>query len=650
MDFFAEQDSARKKTRWLLLLFLLCVMGVVIAIGLLTLLISTIVNGDNSGFLLASDAGTMLAELPWALMGTAGALSGALILLASGFKGMQLRGGGGVVARDLGGRLIEPSSTDTDERKLLNVVEEMAISSGVPVPQVYVLDNEEGINAFAAGTEPGNAAIGVTRGCLVRLSRAELQGVIAHEFSHILNGDMKLNMRLIGWVFGLVVISILGRGLLESLRFVRVGGGNRRDNNGAGAILIAILALGFGLLIIGGIGTFFARLLQAAVSRQREFLADASAVQFTREPAGIAGALKKIGGQGSGIESAKAAEASHCFFADGGMFAFGFATHPPLSLRIKKIQKDWDGKFTRSSLPPIAGQRQRPRVPTPKLAPTMGLAVNEIPPGLASLSSSDRVHIERGQAIYKGLDESWQVAVQRRDEAQAVIFGLLLAQDEGLLAGEVTYLQEAAGDDAATLSLHWHQQLSELHSARKIALVDLAIPTLRNLSRPEYERFAKITRHLMASDGRVDLFEYMLQRLVDHHLESHFGHRGFARIAYTQIAQVAEEARLLYSAFARMNEEPAQAFASADREGQAAGGLLDEDAISLTRINAALEKLEQSSPLLKRAILNGCARAVASDGDLTSREIELLRAMGDSIGCAIPPFVSELALSNDSVG
>ena len=173
------------------------------------------------------------------------------------------------------------------------------------------------------------------------LSRSELQGVIAHEFSHILNGDMKLNMRLIGWIFGLVALSILGRGVLESLRFVRVGGGNRENNNG-GAIVLAMLAIGLGLIIIGGIGVFFARLLQAAVSRQREFLADASAVQFTREPDGLAGALSKIGGNGSKIETAKASEASHCFFADGGLFAFGLASHPPLGMRISRIKKDWD--------------------------------------------------------------------------------------------------------------------------------------------------------------------------------------------------------------------------------------------------------------------------------------------------------------------
>ena len=453
MDFFEAQDEARKKTRWLLALFLLCVIGVVVSIGLLSWGIGVLGGG-----------GIPLETCALVALG-----SGGLIFLSSGFKAMQLRGGGGVVARDLGGRLLDPSTTETHERKLLNVVEEMAIASGVPVPQVYVMDNEEAINAFAAGTEPGNAAIGVTRGCMMRLSRSELQGVVAHEFSHILNGDMKLNMRLIGWIFGLVVLSILGRGLLESLRFVRVGG-NNRDNNGGAAILLAILAVGVGLMIIGGIGVFFARFLQAAVSRQREFLADASAVQFTREPDGLAGALKKIGSKGSKIASAKASEASHCFFADGGLFAFGLATHPPLALRIGRIQKDWDGKFADGSLPPIAEKREKASERAGD-ARASGFAGSESSGGVAaSLSHSDRVRHERGRVIKKEIPEEWQEAVHHREEAQSLVFGMLLAQDLKIRRGEVAFLQRDAGEAAAELALKWQEELGESHSARKIAL------------------------------------------------------------------------------------------------------------------------------------------------------------------------------------
>lgn len=620
MDFFEAQDDARKKTGWLLGLFLLCVIGVVVSVSLLSWGVGILMGG----------------ALPLELQVLIGLGSGALIFVASGFKAMQLRGGGGVVARDLGGRLVDPSTTESQERKLLNVVEEMAIASGVPVPQVYVMDDQEGINAFAAGTEPGNAAIGVTRGCMTRLSRSELQGVIAHEFSHILNGDMKLNMRLIGWIFGLVVLSIMGRGLLESLRFVRVGG-NNRDNNGGGAILLAILAVGVGLMIIGGIGVFFARFLQAAVSRQREYLADASAVQFTREPEGLAGALMKIGSEGSKIATAKASEASHCFFADGGMFAFGFATHPPLALRISRIQKDWDGKFADGDLPPIAE----------KDAEAAGQSDSRVSgfAGGAALSDSERISHERGRRIKEEIPTEWQSAVHLRDEAQALIFGLLLAQDQKMRRGEVALLRRDAGEAAAELALRWQSDLGESHSARKIALIDLAIPTLRNLSRPEYERFLSITRELISSDGRVDVFEYMLQRLIEHHLDGHFGHRGVRRIRFHHLRDLSTEVVLLLSAFANLNPDPAASFAEGcERLELTPGSLLPPEKISLKEINAALERLERASPLVKRDLLQACTRAVASDESLSSREAELLRAMADGIGCSIPPWVEELRM------
>lgn len=624
MDFFKAQDEARKKTHQLLGLFLLCIVGVVVAMGLLSW---------GLGVVLVKGDGAPLGMVALVSLG-----SGALIVLASGFKSMQLRGGGGVVARDLGGRLVDPSTRETHERKLLNVVEEMAIASGVPVPQVYVMDNEEGINAFAAGSEPGNAAVGVTRGCMMLLSRSELQGVIAHEFSHILNGDMKLNMRLIGWIFGLVALSILGRGVLESLRFVRVGGGNRENNNG-GAIVLAMLAIGLGLIIIGGIGVFFARLLQAAVSRQREFLADASAVQFTREPDGLAGALSKIGGNGSKIETAKASEASHCFFADGGLFAFGLASHPPLGMRISRIKKDWDGKFADGSLPPIAepAQRGNQNELDSRVSGLAGEAQD------AHLSDSERVSVTRGAHIHSGISEEWQQAVHHREQAQALIFGLLLAQDQKMRLSEVTMLRKNSGEVAADLALRWQEELGELHSARKIALIDLAIPTLRNLSRLEYQRFVGITRELIASDGRVDVFEFMLQRLVAHHLESHFGGKGMRRIRFRRLSELADEAVLLISAFAHLNPDPADSFKQACDGLEIPGGtLLESNRISLNEISGALERFETSSPLVKKEALQACVRAVASDGELSSREAELLRAMADSIGCAIPPWVGEL--------
>ncbi|MDA7887834.1 M48 family metallopeptidase [Akkermansiaceae bacterium] len=625
MDFFQAQEQAQKRTKWLVLWFALAVIAVIAAVDLLVFAFL----GQEMG----GDAVPFLAVISL--------LTGGVIVVASLFKTMQLGRGGEVVAQDLGGRLVMPGSADFQEKRLLNIVEEMAIASGMPVPQVYLMDDEESINAFAAGTEPSNAVIGVTRGCVQRLTREELEGVIAHEFSHILNGDMRLNMRLIGIVFGLLVISIIGRGMVEMLRYQSLG--RRRSKEGGGALL-ALFVIGVGLLAIGSLGVFFGRLIQAGISRQREFLADASAVQFTRNPGGISGALKKIGGLAgmSKMQSSKASEASHMFFSSGGMFSFGLATHPPLDVRIKAIEEGWDGEFSESELKPVAsgrGEKKRERK-SPFEAIPGGAAI-----GLAgAIGEGDRRQVATGHEIHEGLSEEWKRAAHDRDEAQALIFGVLLAEDNQLREGEVSYLKKSAGQDAMELALQWQEEVRGLHSARKIALIDLAMPTLRGLGIQEYERFIEITRWLIASDSQVDLFEFMIQRVIERHLVSHFEQRGFGKIRYRKLRQLYEEANLLVSTMAGIgaeNEAEAKAAYAAATEGWE-GDYKMRESSRLDHLDGVLQKIDQASPLVKKEVLMACGRAAASDGDLTSREAELLRAIADAIGCPVPPLVSGL--------
>lgn len=635
MNFYEAQDDARKRTKLLVFYFILAIIGVVMAVY--TVL----------GFLFAYNGEsfwdtTMFLKVA---MGTT-----LVILCGSAFKGLQLSAGGEVVARDMGARPVDPHTTDVEERKLMNVVEEMAIASGLPVPQVWVMDNEPGINAFAAGTEPGNAVIGVTRGCIQRLTRSELQGVIAHEFSHILNGDMKLNMRLIGWLFGIMMLSIIGRIMLEAWRFAGTSRRSSNSKDNGAAVILAIVAAGFALLVIGWVGVFFGRMIQAAISRQREFLADASAVQFTRDPQSISGALKKIGGQeyGSAVHSPKAGEASHMFFADGGMFSYGFATHPPLDVRIKAIEKDWDGKFSKNELPPVASHEysQDARVS-----------------GFASASAAPQVRVERkdwdklgdpsmtnvvaGGVIMSSLEPSWLEACRDREEAQALIFGLLLASDADLKSGELEYLVKTAGRTAGILAEEWQRELGAQHSSRKIALIDLSIPTLRRLTRPEYERFINITKWLISSDGQVDIFEYMLQKVLERHLDAHFAPQGTPKIRYTKHQQLTDDINVLLSTMAgigaRESGDVHEAYAAAAQALAERGGpqmsLLPPEKCGLKLVDDALAKLDQASPVVKRDVLHACGVAVMSDGVLGSREAELLRAAADAIGCNIPPFV-----------
>ena len=623
MDFFEAQDEARKKTKWLVLWFVLAVIGVVVAVDLLAI---ALYDGPNQIYIVI----------------TASVLTGGIMLAASGYKTTQLSAGGSVVAEDLGGRLVMPGSADFEEKRLLNIVSEMALASGMPVPQVYLLDHEEGINAFAAGTEPSNAVIGVTRGCLQRLSREELSGVIAHEFSHIINGDMRLNMRLMGLVFGLVVISIIGRGMVELLRFQ--GGSSRRNNKEGGNVMLVLFLLGLGLLVIGGLGSFFGRLIQAAVSRQREFLADASSVQFTRNPDGIVGALKKIGGSeiGSKIKAPKAVEASHMFFSNGGMFNFFLMTHPPLDVRIRAVQKNWDGKFESSEIKPITANRNTKN--EERNGPLDALPGAVVLGAVSGIGQGERRRISTGQQLHQGISQRWREAIHDREEAQAVIFGLLLNKDEKFLSKEVSFLEEEAGGEAKELALKWQAEARGLHSARKIALVEMALPTLRSLSPLEYERFRDIMRWLIASDGQVELFEFMIQRVIERHLGSYFERKAFRNIAYHQFDRLLPEANILVSTVSEIgagcadDAEAAYLEATSDWKDR-----LDRKGVSShDELDEALDKFSQASPLVKRQILVACVTAAARDGKLSSREAELLRTIADSIGCPLPPFPGEV--------
>lgn len=623
MDFFEAQDEARKKTKWLVLWFVLAVIGVVVAVDLLAI---ALYDGPNQIYIVI----------------TASVLTGGIMLAASGYKTTQLSAGGSVVAEDLGGRLVVPGSADFEEKRLLNIVSEMALASGMPVPQVYLLDHEEGINAFAAGTEPSNAVIGVTRGCLQRLSREELSGVIAHEFSHIINGDMRLNMRLMGLVFGLVVLSIIGREMLQLLRYQ--GGSSRRNNKEGGNAMLVLFLLGLGLLVIGGLGSFFGRLIQAAVSRQREFLADASSVQFTRNPDGIVGALKKIGGSeiGSKIRAPKAVEASHMFFSNGGMFNFFLMTHPPLDVRIRAVQKNWDGKFESSEIKPIAADRSTKN--EERNGPLDALPGAVVLGAVSGIGQGERRRISTGQQLHQGISQRWREAIHDREEAQAVIFGLLLNKDEKFLSKELSFLEGEAGADAKKLALKWQAEVRGLHSARKIALVEMALPTLRSLSPLEYERFRDITRSLIASDGQVELFEFMIQRVIERHLGSYFERKAFRNIAYYQFDRLLPEANILVSTVSEIGagcaDEAEAAYLGATSDWKVR---LDRKGVSShDELDKALDKFAQASPLVKRQILVACVTAAARDGKLSSQEAELLRTIADSIGCPLPPFPGEV--------
>ncbi|MCG9773929.1 M48 family metallopeptidase, partial [Vibrio diabolicus] len=340
MNFFDHQDTARQRTGLLVFLFSLAVVTITGLVSVLSIGIYYGVTGEHF------DQETALT---YVLLCFAGVLLVVAISSMVRLSALTSNGGRGV-AESIGGKLISSNTLDAKHRQLLNVVEEMAIASGIPVPPVYVMQEERGINAFAAGMSIDDAVIGVTQGALDSFTRDELQGVIAHEFSHILNGDMRLNTRLIGVLFGITCIAHFGHLVLDNTHHTsRVSRSSSDSDKGFAVImLIAIICL-----VLGWIGTLFGSMIKAAISRQREFLADASAVQFTRNDQGIAGALKKIGSHmaGSSLNTKASDEMSHMMFGQSKLSGFSglFATHPPLEERIRRIEPGWDGSFSQSS-------------------------------------------------------------------------------------------------------------------------------------------------------------------------------------------------------------------------------------------------------------------------------------------------------------
>jgi Zn-dependent protease with chaperone function len=634
MDFFASQERARRATRRLVFWFALCVAGVVAVLYLLAALARPLLFDGPPGAMPHFWDPELFA-------GVAVPVS-VVVVGASLVKLMQLAGGGAVVARDLGGRPVSPATTDTLEKRLINVVDEMAISSGIAAPQIWILEDEEGINAFAAGTDPANAVIGVTRGCLERLTRAELQGVVAHEFAHIVNGDMRLNMRLIGWVFGLVVVTMLGRGVLRSLRFVRTS--NSRDKGGG---VLLVVAIGAALWLVGSLGAFFARLLQAAVSRQREFLADASAVQFTRDPSGLAGALKKVGGfdRGGEVRTPRAAEARHMFFARSDMLANALATHPPLAERIRAIEPSWQGRMTGSrreesfaTETPAAGFAPRRRAAEPPPLPARPAQASAAP---ETLGDSRRIDRAVGAALQARL-AAGEIEFTSKDDAKAMLAGLMLARDADQARAASRWLATRAGDEFAARAATWQAALAGRSAGEKLAVIDLSLPWLRQMGRGEAAEFIEVSEALISADGQVTLFEFMLQKVLERHVAIGLGLRPAARVRHHGLAALANESAVILGAFAAVSGDHAAGLAAAAAEFGTHAGIplpaLPAAASTLDAVARALAAFDAASPPVKGQLLRLGALVVMRDGTLADAEAELLRAVAEAIGAPIPPL------------
>jgi len=645
MDFFEHQDDARRKTGWLVALFVLAVLSI---IGLVYLLVAV-------GMGYASDERgefntDMLVRLD--VLGLVGVAVVAVVSLGSLFKIFQLSASGGTgVAESMGGRRLAADSTDATERRILNVVEEMAIASGTPVPPVYLMDRESGINAFAAGFSPSDAVVAVTRGTVEQLSRDQLQGVVAHEFSHILNGDMRLNIRLMGFIHGILVIGIIG---FYIFRISAYSGGGR-GRSGKDSSPIPLIALGLGLTIIGYAGTFFGNLIKAAISRQREFLADASAVQFTRNPDGIAGALKIIGGHGTGssVKTPAATAASHMFFAralTSGLQSM-FATHPPLDQRISRIDQSWKIQQDRQDKTPaavasgaaagFAGETTR-ELPSSTVAEVS--AVEAPLPAVRAIGEPSDAHVQYAHHLVATLPKEIVAAAHETYGSRAVIYGLLLSDDEAIGARQFSQLEQHADAAVVGLTRDLLPHFSDLSPRARLPLVDMAIPALKAMTAAQYAAFRRSVDALIKADGRIELMEWTLWRLLTHHLDPEYGDHRPPRARISRLEQIGSHINVLMSGLAYVGHH--QAAEARHALEQAAPHvapvrieLLSSEQCTLRELSAALSAASQLVPKLKRQVLTAAAACVAADHEVTVREAELFRAIADTLDCPVPPLL-----------
>ena len=635
MDFFEAQARAKQRTSRLLVLFILAVLG-------------TILAGYGAALLLVGRGEGRLALWQPGLFAAVATGTVIVVGLASLTKWSQFSAGGAAVAESVGGRRVDPHTTDLAERRLLNVVEEMAIASGVAMPGVYVLDDEPGINAFAAGLTTSDAVVAVNRGTLDKLTRDELQGVIGHEFSHILNGDMRLNVKLTAIVFGILVIGLAGRGILETLGRgrIRLSGGKNKGGAAAG-----ILAVGVALMVVGYVGYFFGRLIQAAVSRQREFLADASSVQFTRNPGGLTGALRKIGGYGLGssMQSTKSTALGHFFFAQGfqSMFGGAWATHPPLDERIRAIDPQFDGLFIEP--PEVVDVAREPWARPGRPRDIAGFAPGALSARPTPARAVEAIGMLTAGAVASAQDLLAEVPATLRETAHhpqsapILLYGLLLDTDPAVRGRQQMLVGQHAGAPAAAALASLGPALNSLQPGQKLPLLQLTLPALRQLTSQELDAFFTTLDELVHADGRVTVFEFALQKVLLRHLA--LGGQPTAQIVQIYSFQaVASEISHVLSVLARTAhtaDGAEAAFASGAAQLRLLEGrlaLAPAEQCGLEHLEAALDRLATASGPIKLRLLTAAAHVVPSDGTLATSEAELLRAIAAALDVPMPPL------------
>lgn len=640
MNFFAAQDQARRSSRRLVYAYIVATIAIVL--GVTAVAGFALFNFSQLGYGYTLSA--FIKQQTPLLAGIA-VLTTVFVLGASLYKTAVLSSGGKRVAVDMGGTLVATDVQDPLRRRLRNVVEEMAIASGVPVPEIYVLEEEQGINAFAAGYAPSDAAIAVTRGTLELLDRDELQGVIAHEFSHILNGDMKLNIRLMGVLFGIMVLALIGRLIVRGGYHANIVSSSR--NRGAPVALV----IGLGLVILGGIGIFFARAIKASISRQREYLADASAVQFTRQSTGIANALKKIGGYSAGslISATDPEEISHMLFGTGARLSGMFATHPPLVARIQAL----DPSFKETDFPRVDPHRHQPMsLPGEQHAAFAGGSTTAFAGNAMASSITQTVgqpsaeHVEYAKSLRQSLPRSLYDAAHSSELAYLLTIALVLDRSGKSVERQFSLAQEQLGAERAQLLRRYYDKLAALGAEYRLPLLEIAFPALKLRPSQELTYIISLISRMIEIDDEVDLYEYCFYRVLTSNLGQAIdpsGRHGTRHARRRDLKAATIDLLRIVAYYGHRSD--------ADREAAFNDGLATfgkwarQESYNHDR-KTTVAVLDHSLDILlglnskgQESLLRAISTTAAYDGKLDLAEAELLRAICATLNFPLPPIL-----------
>ena len=641
MNFFEHQHRARRKTWMLVAYFFLAISLIILSVNLAVFAVFYFATGESGP--------QIITPLEWFSGPTSfwiSTITLLVIVLGTLHTMLKLRGGGEAVAKMVGAHKVSTNTSDLAERRLINTVEEMSIASGTPVPELYIME-DPAINAFVAGYRPTEVVMVVTRGALDNFSRDELQGVVGHEYSHIFNGDMRINIRLLGLLAGILLIGQIGGFILRS-------SGRRRggSNKGGGQVMV----LGLALFVIGYIGLFFGTLIKAAVSRQREFLADASSVQFTRNPDGIAGALFTIrqNAQGSLLMNAHAEDVSHFCFSNpvAEKFTSMLATHPPLEQRIRAINPRFD--FSQKRRPPPAATVDETRAgkdPGGDRSNVMtGAAVAAAI--LASASAGeirDSVghvqpqHLEYGERVHAALPQHLKDIVHDNQTVRPLLYALVIAamREEDRPRG-INLLEQRESRDTGGKTGEFCSLIKDLPGQFRLPIINMSIPVLKSMDTAQREGFISTLEELVNIDKRYTVFEFALVTIIREQIGKGAG--AEVKEKYFKYNQVIGEINLLLSVLARageQDEDRARSLHANIIQQFDCGSLAmrDNNDCKLESISAALQKLDQLSPLLKQTVIQAFADCVIHDGKIKAQEAELLQAISISIGSPVPPLL-----------